>query len=74
MNVINGELRTATELMNHYKIQNYKYKYFEFRLFNKIAPYKCYKVKYEKMPTDTDIKLYLLSYPKDTEKMKIKIF
>ena len=52
MNVINGELRTATELMKFYNITSYKKQYFKFRLLNKLKPDHEYKVKYKKEPAD----------------------
>lgn len=36
LNVINGELRTATILMNYFYIPNYKFQYLLYRVFNKI--------------------------------------
>ena len=36
LNVVNGELRTAINLMNYYNIPFYKLQYFLFRLFNKL--------------------------------------
>lgn len=51
MNVINGELRTATELMKYYDIPCYKQQYFLFRLMNKLQPQKEYRVKYAERET-----------------------
>ena len=46
MNVINGELRTATELMKYYDIPYYQAQYFLFRFMNKVLPQREYKVRY----------------------------
>ena len=51
MNVINGELRTATELMKHYDIPCYKQQYFLYRLMNKLLPQREYRVKYAERET-----------------------
>lgn len=51
MNVINGELRTATELMKYYDIPHYQMQYFLFRLMNKILPQREYKVRYSEKET-----------------------
>lgn len=51
LNVINGELRTAVELMKHYSVPRYKFQYLVFRTMNKLMPGKEYRVHYEKRPT-----------------------
>lgn len=50
LNVINGELRTASELLNHYTIPRYSSQYFLFRVMNKLMPGKRFRVRYEKRP------------------------
>lgn len=51
MNVINGELRTAVELMKHYDIPQYGLQYFLFRTMNKLLPDKEFKVRYSVKPS-----------------------
>lgn len=51
MNVINGELRTATELMRFYSIPQYKMQYVMYRLMNKISPGKSFHLRYRKKET-----------------------
>lgn len=50
LNVLNGELRTAINLMNYYSIPVYKIQYYLFRIFNKIKiPYRVF---YKEKKTD----------------------
>lgn len=51
MNVINGELRTAVELMKHYSIPAYRQQYLMYRTMNKLFPNRKFRVKYEKKAT-----------------------
>lgn len=46
-NVLNGELRTAIELMHFYEILNYKFQYVKFRLLNKLGLERLFRVKYK---------------------------
>lgn len=55
LNVINGELRTATRLMKFYHLPFYKIQYFIFRLFNKIN--LNYKPIYKKQETKNKYKI-----------------
>lgn len=71
MNVINGELRTATELMKYFEIPNYRLQYIFFRFFNKIAPTKDFKVRYREKETSDKYSIvsYIISkrYPQGVE-------
>ncbi len=71
MNVINGELRTATELMNYYDIPAYSFQYTLYRLMNKIFSGKTYKVRYKERPTrkKAEVVEFILSkrYPNGVE-------
>lgn len=51
MNVINGELRTALQLMKYFHVKNYKKQYVKFRLFNKLKNNCNFKVDYVKEET-----------------------
>lgn len=51
MNVINGELRTAAELMRFYTIPKYNLQYFLFRAMNKFMPGKRFPIKYKEEET-----------------------
>ena len=51
MNVINGELRTAVELMKHYSIPAYRHQYLMYRTMNKLFPNRKFRVKYAKKAT-----------------------
>ncbi len=46
LNVLNGELRTAINLMEYYYIPNYKLQFYIFRLFNKFKLLKIYSPIY----------------------------
>lgn len=46
MNVINGELRTASELMKHYTVPFYRQQYFLFRMMNKLFSGRRFRLKY----------------------------
>lgn len=48
LNVINGELRTATRLMKYYDIPFYRIQYFIFRVFNKLKLVNIYRPIYFK--------------------------
>lgn len=50
-NVINGEIRTITNLFKEYRIPLYKFQYLIFRLFNKLKLFKIYKPIYFKKET-----------------------
>lgn len=52
MNVINGELRTAAELMRFYTIPHYKAQYIKYRLMNKIAPNRVFELKFNSRETE----------------------
>lgn len=51
LNVINGEIRVVTRLMNDYYIPFYKFQYTMFRVFNKFKLAKYYSVIYKKKTT-----------------------
>lgn len=51
MNVINGEMRTAVELMKHYDIKFYKLQYYIFRFLNKIKKNVVYRPIYSSRET-----------------------
>lgn len=57
MNVINGELRTAVELMHHYSIPGYAFQYMLFRLMNKIIPGDGFPVIYMEKPETNPYKV-----------------
>jgi len=57
LNVINGELRTATNLMKHYYIPFYKLQYQIFRLFNKLNLLKLYRPFYLKKESKNKVKV-----------------
>lgn len=48
LNVINGELRTVTRLMNYVYIPFYKYQYFAYRCFNKLRLSNIFRPMYFK--------------------------
>ena len=48
MNVINGELRTAVELMKYYDIPLYRQQYWMYRIMNKLFPNRKFSVKYSR--------------------------
>lgn len=50
MNVINGELRTAVELMRYYDIPCYRLQYYAFRIFHRLFPKRLYPVCYRRRP------------------------
>ncbi|MEG2908333.1 MAG: glycosyltransferase family 2 protein [Erysipelotrichaceae bacterium] len=50
-NVINGEVRTALQLMKFYEIPNYERQYFKYRLMNKLGIVSHFKVKYDNSET-----------------------
>ena len=52
MNVINGELRTAVELMKHYSIPAYRQQYLMYRIVNKLFPGWKFRVRYSKKATE----------------------
>lgn len=49
--LINGELRTATQLMKFYNIPLYKLQYIIFRIFSKLKLFNIYKPIYQKKET-----------------------
>ena len=51
MNVINGELRTAVELMKYYDIPLYRQQYWMYRIMNKLFPNRKFSVKYSRKET-----------------------
>lgn len=51
MNVINGELRTASQLMHFFTIPHYKRQYILYRAMNKIKLNKKFRVKFEEKET-----------------------
>lgn len=55
LNVINGELRTACNLMKYYDIPNYEKQYKTFRIFNKLHLLPIYKVKYNEKETNNKV-------------------
>ena len=57
MNVINGELRTAVELMKHYSIPAYRHQYLMYRIMNKLFPRWKFRVRYSKKATDEPYKI-----------------
>lgn len=57
MNVINGELRTATELMKFYDVPSYKTQYFLFRMLNKLVPDYDYRVRYKNCESKNKYKI-----------------
>lgn len=52
MNVINGELRTAVELMQFYAIPAYRLQYFLFRVMNKLMLRRDFPVSYQEKETE----------------------
>lgn len=57
LNVINGELRTATRLMKNFYIPFYKTQYFCFRVFNKLKLVKIFKPFYLKKESKNKYKV-----------------
>ena len=57
MNVINGELRTAVELMKHYSIPAYRQQYLMYRIVNKLFPGWKFRVRYSKKATEEPYKI-----------------
>lgn len=57
MNVINGELRTAVELMKHYSIPAYRHQYLMYRIMNKLFPRWKFRVRYSKKATEEPYKI-----------------
>ncbi len=72
LNVINGELRTATRLMSYYYIPYYNCQYFVFRIFNKLGLSKNFKpifLKQEEKNKDKIVKFIIEKrYKKDYKK------
>lgn len=57
LNVINGELRTATRLMKNFNIPFYKLQYFIFRVFNKLKLTSLYRPIYSNKETKDKSKI-----------------
>lgn len=49
--VLNGELRTAIELMHYYNIPNYKNQYIKYRVLNKLGLSNMFRIRYEENET-----------------------
>ena len=64
LNVINGELRTLTNLMKYYYIPCYKFQYYIFRIFNKLKLNKLYSPIYIKKETKRKYDVILFAMKK----------
>lgn len=75
MNVINGELRTAVELMKHYSIPAYRQQYLMYRIVNKLFPGWKFRVRYSKKATEEPYKIiFFIIQKRYPEGVKDNIF
>lgn len=76
LNVINGELRTAVQLMKYYDIPFFKIQYIFFRIFNKLGLLNYYRPFYLKKETKNKAKIirFIISKRYNDEYKKYAFF
>lgn len=71
-NVVNGEIRTVTNLLSSYNIYFYKIQYIIFRIFNKLKLYNFFRPLYKKCETKNKYKIINFVLHKRFSKNEIK--